>query len=407
MIRPFATLALMLMGSAGALAQPMSNAVATPTAPTPTSGTTPQLVTVFEPKTDGFRSIRIPAVVVSKQGTVLAFAEGRAADADQAKNKIILKRSTNSGQSWEPVKIIAEREDLALNNPCAVVEQQSGRILLMVQSYKIGISERSNTIRTGYDGDAVVRNWLITSDDDGKTWSAMRDVTRSTKRPTKVTTIASGPGIGIQLTRGKHAGRILMPFNEGPFGIWNIYAVFSDDRGDTWKMGEIAPNGLIPAGNQRLSSLVNEAQLVELSDGSVRFNVRRWAGKAVRKTAISRDGGETWSNVADVPELIDPSCMASILRLAPATPNALPELIYSGPQSTKRERGTVFLSRDDGQTWPIRRVLVPGAFAYSCLTQLPDGQIGCLYEADGTQRVMWARFSREWLLANEPTPPSR
>jgi sialidase-1 len=202
--------------------------------------------------------------------------------------------------------------------------------------------------------------------------------------------------VGIQLRHGPHAGRILFPFNEGPFGTWNIYAVYSDDRGQTWHMGEVAPGGLLePAKGNKPTSLVNEAQFVELRDGSIRFNVRRWGGKAVRKTCVSTDGGLTWSNVADVPELLDPSCMASIVSV----PGEKPRLLFSGPQSTKRENGTVFVSDDDGQTWPTKRVLVPGSFAYSCLTVLPDGTIGCLYETGN--RVVFARFSINWLTAGK------
>jgi len=357
----------------------------------------PEVADVFVPKTDGFASIRIPAVVVSNKGTVLAFAEGRAADADQAKNKIILKRSTDGGKTWSKVAIIAEDGDKALNNPCVVVERGSGLVLLLYQSYPAGVGERSGAIQPGYEGEKVVRNWLITSADDGLTWSKPRDITKETKREKLVTTVASGPGIGIQLRHGKHAGRLLFPFNEGPFGQWNIYAVYSDDKGKTWRMGEVAPGGLTDDGKGKKTSTVNEAQFVELKDGSIRFNVRRWAGKPVRKTCVSEDGGVTWSNVEDAPDLIDPSCMASIVRYSDPADGAKSRILFSGPQSTKRDNGTVYLSYDEGKTWPVKRVLCHDAFAYSCLTALPGGGIGCLYEADGTRKIVFARVTLDWL----------
>jgi sialidase-1 len=268
--------------------------------PIPTMEADPEVVDVFVPKTDGFKSIRIPSVVVTQKGIVLAFAEGRAAEADQAKNKIVLKRSTDGGRTWDKIAVIATDGAKALNNPCAVVEREGGLVLVMYQSYPVGVGERSGNIQPGYEGDLIVRNWVITSDDDGATWSKPRDVTKETKREKVVTTVAGGPGIGIQLRNGKHAGRLLIPFNEGPFGQWNIYAVYSDDKGKTWKMGEVASRSLIDAGKQ--TSTVNEAQFVELKDGSIRFNVRRSAGKDVRKMCVSDDGGVTWSNVDDVPE---------------------------------------------------------------------------------------------------------
>jgi sialidase-1 len=366
-------------------------------AASPMFGAEPEVADVFVPKVDGFASIRIPSVVVSKKGTVLAFAEGRAAHADQAKNKIILKRSTDGGKSWEAIAVIAEDGDRALNNPCAVVQRQGDQVLLMYQSYPAGISERSGEIQPGYDGDQVVRNWMISSDDDGATWRKPREITRETKRESVVTTIAGGPGIGIQLRHGKHAGRILIPFNEGPFGLWNIYAVYSDDQGQTWNIGDVAPGGLIDAGDGKKISTVNEAQFVELSDGSIRFNVRRWAGPAVRKTSVSEDGGKTWSQVEDVPALADPGCMGSVLRYTDPADGAKSRILFSGPQSSRRENGTIFVSYDEGQTWPTKRVLCRGSFAYSCLTALPDGTIGCLYEADGTSRIVFARFTLDWL----------
>ena len=240
--------------------------------PLSTSAAGPKISEVFLPKADGFQSIRIPAVVVAKTGVVLAFAEGRAANTDQAKNKIVLKRSTDGGRTWGKIAVVADGGDGSLNNPCAVVDRASGRVLLMYQAYPARAGERSGRIQTGYDGDRIVRDFLITSEDDGRTWSKPRDLTREVKRPATVTTLASGPGIGIQLRRGKYAGRLLFPLNEGPFGLWNIYAVYSDDQGANWKRGEIAPGGLIDAPKGGKISTVNEAQFVELKDGSIRFN---------------------------------------------------------------------------------------------------------------------------------------
>lgn len=357
----------------------------------------PVETTVFDPVRDGFKSIRIPSAVVSKNGVVLAFAEGRAADADQARNKIVLKRSRDGGATWEKLQIVADDGDRALNNPLAVVERSSGRVLLMVQSYPADVGERSGKIEPGYEGERVVRCLVATSDDEGATWTKPRDVTRQAKRPERVTTIAGGPGIGVQLRRGPHAGRIVMPFNEGPFGAWNIYAVYSDDSGETWKMGEPAPGGIKLGAGGKPTSLVNEAQLVELSDGSLRFNVRRWGGAAVRKTAVSRDGGATWSAVEDVPGLRDPGCMGSVVRLPDGTEGASGGILFSGPQSAARENGTIFLSTDDGKTWPVHRTIQPKAFAYSCLTALPQGEVGCLYEAEDCRRIVFARFGLDWL----------
>jgi sialidase-1 len=231
---------------------------------------------------------------------------------------------------------------------------------------------------------------IVQSDDQGQTWSKPRDITAGTKRPTEVTSVASGPGVGIQLRRGKNKARILAPFNQGPYGTWCVYAAISDDGGETWRYGKIAPqNGLGRA---------NEVQMVELADGSILLNARTEGGHRCRKMAVSRDGGETWSPLADVPELPDPKCMGSIVRYSDPLDGQRSRLLFSNAaDKDNRRNGTLRLSYDEGKTWPVSRVVEPGDFAYSCLTVLPTGEIGCLYEGDNYKRIIIVRHQLSWL----------
>jgi len=348
---------------------------------------------VFVPASDGFKSIRIPSVVITPKGTLLAFAEGRLnANSDQAENKIIAKRSTDSGATWSPLALLADDGENSLNNPTAVVDQKTGRVFLMYQRIPAHSKETSKSIATGLEGPTIYRNFIVTTDDDGLHWSTPLDVTRTTKHPTVATTIASGPGIGIQLTRGQYKGRLIIPFNEGPFYKWNNFAVYSDDDGTTWAVGQNAPGNM--AGQR---SKVNEVQMVELEDGSVMLNSRQYAGAKCRKIAISHDGAVTWSPITDAPALRDPSCMGSILRYTFAEGNQPGTLLYSGPDAGKRINGTVYLSHDDGQTWPIKKTLEPGSFSYSVLVKLPDATIGCLFETN--DQIHFGRFPLDWLTA--------
>lgn len=352
----------------------------------------PQPVDVFVGGKDGYPAYRIPAIVTSQKGTLLAFAEGRANLRDHAENDIVLKRSTDHGKTWGPLQVLDEAGTNALNNPTAVVVRETGRILLMYQYYGKGFDEHKAV--AGYEGPRVCRTFTTYSDDDGLTWSKPVEVTRQVKRPTEVTSTATGPGIGIQLARGPHAGRILMPFNQGPYNKWKVYAVYSDDQGKTWQYGETAPEGT--------KGHANEVQFVELKDGSVMLNARNQGGSKLRKVAVSKDGGQTWSPTRDDATLIEPVCQASILRHPGNGNPARDVFLFSNPATqTGRTNGTVRLSRDQGQTWPVSRVLYPGSFAYSCLASLPDGSVGCLFERDGTRKISFARFTVDWVTGKD------
>ena len=140
----------------------------------------------------------------------------------------------------------------------------------------------------------------------------------------------------------------------------------------------------------------NECQAVELADGSVMLNMRSFRGNNRRLVAISKDGGETFTKPVEDENSIEPVCQASILRL----PGEKGGILFSNPASTKREKMTVRLSRDDGKTWPHAKELHPGPAAYSCLTVLPNGEIGCLYERGDKnpyETITFARFTRGWV----------
>ncbi|MDB6035050.1 MAG: sialidase, partial [Verrucomicrobiales bacterium] len=334
----------------------------------------PEINDIFVGGQDSYPAYRIPALVRTKRGSLLAFAEGRATLRDHAENDIVMKRSTDSGKTWGNLQLIDDAGTDALNNPTVVVLRNRGRVILMYQRYAKGFDE--HTAEPGYQGPHVCRTFTTYSDDDGLKWSRPEEVTTQVKRPTEITSTAAGPGIGIQLARGPHAGRILFPFNQGPYGKWKAYAVFSDDGGTSWRYGETAPEGT--------EGQANEVQFVELNDGSLMLNARNQRGRKLRKVSLSKDGGQTWSPTRDDPALIEPACQASILRYPGTGDPTRDVFLFSNPASqAARTNGTIRLSRDEGKTWPVSRVLYPGSFAYSCLTNLPGGTIGCLFERDG------------------------
>ncbi len=230
------------------------------------------------------------------------------------------------------------------------------------------------------------------------TWTSPKDVTAATKAADAIT-VASGPGIGIQLRHGPHQGRLIMPFNQrGAF--WDVRAVSSDDCGASWKLGDLVPDARSRDAKGRVTSMLNEVQMVELQDGSVQLNSRQADGRPFRKTATSRDGGQTWSKLEQAEALPDPACMGSILRYCFASDTTRSRILYSGPNGPNRSSGTVRLSYDEGRTWPVQKVLGNGPFAYSCLTRLKDGSVGILYETgkkNPYETLTFTRFSMDWL----------
>ena len=210
--------------------------------------------------------------------------------------------------------------------------------------------------------------------------------------------MATGPGTGIQLRQGEHKGRLVIPCDhrEAVDGkeAQLSHCMYSDDHGQSWRCG------------QSVGRDTDECQVVELDDGRLLINMRNYWGDPdgagqyarMRATATSNDGGETWSALRYDPVLIEPVCQAGFLKIPGQG------LIFSNPADRReRIRMTVRLSKDEGETWPCARTLHEGPSAYSCLVQIPDGTLGCLYERGAEQpyeSIVFARFTREWLERN-------
>ncbi|MFC2097270.1 exo-alpha-sialidase [Bacteroidota bacterium] len=339
---------------------------------------TPGYIDVFVEKSEGYDTFRIPSIITSKKGTLLAFCEGRSSRSDHAQNDLVLKRSTNNGKTWGKLQLIAQDGNNTLSNPLAVVVGETARIILMYQRYPDGYHERE--VVPGLNGAKICRTFKIFSDDDGESWSEPLEITSSVKRPTWVTSTAGGPGNGIQIQHGEYKGRLIMPFNQGPYGKWKVYAVISDDLGENWHYGEIA--------FEQDPGMGNEVQMVELKDGSVMLNSRSANGALRRKTAISIDGGENWTGLIDDPNLIEPMCMASILRYSFPENGDKSRIVFSNPASdSKRMNGCLKISYDEGKSWELEKIIYNGSFAYSALTKCKNGDIGVLFERDDYSKI--------------------
>jgi sialidase-1 len=328
-------------------------------------------VDVFVSGQEGYHTFRIPAIVATPTGTLLAFCEGRKhGRGDSGDIDLVLKRSTDGGRRWGPLEVLFDAGPDTVGNPCLVRDRDTG-VLWMALTKNRGDENERLILEGKSKGGRTV--WITRSADDGKTWAGLREITDDVKDP-NWTWYATGPGVGVQL-RG---GRLVIPCDHAMAGTqaFHSHVIYSDDHGETWKRGG------------SVGEKTNECQLVELAGGSLLINMRSYHGKNRRATATSRDGGLTWSEVTLDEALVEPVCQAALIRRDEL-------LVFSNPASARRERLTVKLSADEGRTWRASRVLHEGPAAYSGLVALADGSIGCLYECGAQspyERIVFARF---------------
>lgn len=330
---------------------------------------------------------RIPGLCMTPAGRILAYCEARTAPGDWAPSDILLRASDDGGETWGAPQALARYADYGpscMNNPVAIADRCTGAVhFLYCHDY----------------GRAYYRR----SDVDGRTWSAPVDITATFEafRPAyDWTVLAIGPGHGIQLA----SGRLLAPvwLSNSPRRAHNpsrVAVIYSDDHGTTWQAGGLVPD-TIPSGS--------ETAALERADGSVVLNYRNVGAGLRRAITTSPTGIGPWNPPRYDPVLWEPRCFAGLCRVDagrilfvnPATlpPQGRPKL------GGERCNLTLRLSYDEGETWPVARVLDPGPAGYADLAALPDGTVLCLYERGrhagpqgGIAALSLARFSVAWV----------
>jgi len=333
----------------------------------------PELTDVFISGSEGYHTYRIPGIVLTGKGTLLAFCEGRKTGrGDHGDLDLVLRRSGDGGKTWEPMQLVYEEGGAAritIGNPCPVVDRTTGVVWLPFC--------RNND-----------RVFITHSSDDGKTWAKPTEITKDVKKP-EWGWYATGPGHGIQLS----SGRLVVPCDCGDSKGWGDWrnkgrslVFYSDDHGKSWKLGGATDKGM------------NECEVVELADKSLLLSMRNYFGKNQRAFATSADAGRTWSQPEHHEQVYCPTCQSSIQRYSLEPKNVI---LYSGPGGPGRNNLTVRASYDGGKTWPVARRVYEGGSAYSDLVVLADGVIGCLWERDGYKRITFARFTLDWLTAGK------
>lgn len=352
---------------------------------------------VYVSGTGGYHTYRIPSLLVTQRGSLLAFAEGRRAGTGDAGNiDMLLRRSTDQGRTWSAPAVVWDDAANTCGNPCAVLDRDTGTLWLLL-TWNRGDDPEPKII-AGESQDTR-RVFVTQSTDDGQTWATPCEITAAVKKP-EWTWYATGPGAGLQIEQGPHRGRLVIPCDHIEAGTRKYFShvIFSDDHGKTWQRGGSTPH-----------DQVNECEVAEIADGQLLLNMRNYDPKVrVRQQAVSPDGGITWTHQRHVPELVDPICQASLRRYSWPGAGRRNVLLFANPASTKRERLTLRVSNDDGATWPVARLLDPRPSAYSCLAVLPNGDVGVLYEAGDRgpyETLVFATLPRRWFTEDSTERP--
>lgn len=342
---------------------------------------------LFRSGAGGYGCYRIPALVKTKAGSLLAFAEGRKSPtcADRGDIDLVMRRSTNDGRTWGPAHVVLEGSPtdgtapFTRGNPAPVVDHETGAVLLLSTS-----NEQTPTGRR--------LPWVQRSDDDGVSWSAPKAL--PTFSGADNGWFATGPSHGVQLTEGAHAGRLVVGAHQNPDATTRYAGVlYSDDHGATWQASATA--------NSYVAGAVKpgEVSVTELPGGGVYLAARNEIGGSTdhRTRAVSTDGGTTVPASTVVPGLITPEVQGSALTLRQTyqrTPGDT--MVFSAPSdASDRKLMKIRYSTDQGTTWTAAAngLISDDRASYSDLAELDTGELGLVYEGGPTNSADEIRFN--------------
>ena len=350
---------------------------------------------LYHPGDYGSTNYRIPAVITAKDGSIVAVTDKRKYNEGDLPQDIdiVCNRSTDGGLTWSEPYTIAQGAGVNHGfGDCALAwsNDDNGLIAVFVGGPGLWNSTPSEPIRS----------YKSYSYDNGQTWTEPEDITRfifgdDCIIPEHQTWRASFFGSGNGLLTSTRRIMFVAAIREGSAQSLSNHAVYSDDNGLTWQVSGRASTG------------GDEAKVTELVDGrilmSIRHNGKRWYN-------ISTNGGETWRpSTSSWNDITAPACNGDLIRYTSVNQgHNKNRLLHSVPKGTQRTDVTVYVSYDEGETWPVSKTIVPYSSAYSSLCVLPDGTIGLYVEENpsgemGNYSTAFYNFSIEWLTDGNDT----
>jgi sialidase-1 len=340
-------------------------------------------------KDDGVHTYRIPALTTTPKGTLLCVYDMRRRMGRDLQEDIDigLSRSTDGGQTWEPVRVIMDmgkygglpEEQNGCSDPGIIVDHKTGEIFCFAVWMHGNPGKHQWTgdgSLPGYEIGKAAQILMVSSKDDGRTWTKPANMTRKLKKA-EWWLFAPSPQQGINLADGT----LVMPVQgRDAKGVEFSTIMTSGDHGATWTVGAPAYSG------------GSECQAVELGDGSIMLNMRN-EHERFRAVFVTKDLGKSWQpHETNGKTLVEPNCNGSLLRVDYTEAGAKKHvLLFANPHSQKgRTHQTIQVSFDDGRTWPASHHLLldegRGA-GYPSLTRVDDRHVGIVYEGSQAHLV--------------------
>ncbi|MDO5644866.1 MAG: sialidase family protein [Dermabacter sp.] len=437
---------------------------------------------LFDTGFEGSRSYRIPSLLTTASGVVIAGADQRTSIANDSPNHInfVVRRSLDGGHTWGPLQTVISSvgsgaKGASVIDSLLVQDRDSGRIIALIDHFPGGVGQPNASAEIGTDedgrpvlydrdgarytaqadgsildadgdetaftlgADGIVREgerdlghadlypladgappltsaptsylWMVTSDDDGTTWSDPVDLTPSLKLPW-MRFFGTSPGTGIQVREGRYAGRIVMPiyYNREEGVTFSCAVVYTDDAGETWHLGE-SPNDGRALGGSILHSRtltddqasLHESTVVETGPDELLVLMRNQHVSGRVAVARSHDGGHSWGPVTFDEELTEIFSQPNAIEVELTGGEGRAIVFANASQMLPfRGCGVLRMSKDGGHTWPHNRVFNPRHYVYQSMTQLPDSSIGLLWEREW-HGLFFTAVPLAWLEASQST----